>query len=93
MLKALKPLAATLLVLVAGGIAAAADAPVPTKADIDKAVADLAAFVTGQDHTPVQNMGILLQQIAGKADLQRHTERGLMRLLESDADLEAKLQA
>ena len=93
MLKALKPLAATLLVLVAGGIAAAADAPVPTKADVDKAVADLAAFVTGQDNTPVQNMGTLLQQIAGNADLQRHTERGLMRLLESDADLEAKLQA
>ena len=93
MTSAVKPLAAALLVLFAGGIAAAADAPVPTKADIDKAVADLAAFITGQDNTPVQNMGTLLQQIAGNADLQRHTERGLMRLLASDADLEAKLQA
>jgi len=90
---AFAPLAAIFLVCVAGGFAVAADAPAVTKADIDKAVADLAAFVTGQDHTPVQNMGVLLQQIGGKPNLQRHAERGLVRLLESDADLEAKLQA
>ncbi len=89
--RTLKPLAATLLVLVAVAVAAAA--PPPTKADIDKAVADLAAFVTGQDNTPVQNIAALLQQIAGKTGLQRQAERGLVRLLGSDADLEAKLQA
>ena len=89
--RTLKPLAATLLVLVAGAVAAAA--PPPTKADIDKAVADLAAFVTGQDNAPVQNIAALLQQIAGKTGLQRHAEGGLVRLLDGDADLEAKLQA
>ena len=89
--RTLKPLAATFLVLVAVAIAAAA--PPPTRADIDKAVADLAAFVTGQDNTPVQNIAALLQQIAGKTGLQRHAERGLVRLLDGEADLEAKLQA
>jgi HEAT repeat protein len=91
MLRTLKPLAATLLVLVAVAVAAAA--PPPTRADIDKAVADLAAFVTGQDNAPVQNIAALLQQIGGKTGLQRHAEGGLVRLLEGDADLEAKLQA
>ena len=89
--RTLKPLAATLLVLVAVAIAAAA--PPPTRADIDKAVADLAAFVTGQDNAPVQNIAALLQQIAGKTGLQRHAERDLVRLLDGEADLEAKLQA
>ena len=89
--RTLKPLAATFLVLVAVAIAAAA--PPPTRADIDKAVADLAAFVTGQDNAPVQNIAALLQQIAGKTGLQRHAERGLVRLLDGEADLEAKLQA
>jgi len=92
-MNALKTIAATLLVLVACGIAAAAPAPAVTKADVAKAVADLAGYKAGEDHAPVQNMATLLQRIAGKADLLRQTERGLIGLLAKEADLEAKLQA
>ncbi len=93
MMRPLKPLAATLLVVVACGIAAAAPAPAVTKADVAKAVADLAGYKSGEDHAPVQNMATLLQHIAGKAGLLRQTERGLIGLLAGEADLEAKLQA
>jgi len=92
-MRTLKPLAATLLVLVACGIAAAAPAPPVTKADVAKAVADLARYKAGDDHAPVQNMATLLQRIAGRADLLRQTERGLIVLLARGADPEAKLQA
>ncbi len=93
MMRTLKPLAAALLLLAACGIAAAAPAPPVTKAEVTKAVADLAGYKAGQDHAPVQNMATLLQRIAGKAALLRQTERGLIALLAKQADLEAKLQA
>jgi HEAT repeat protein len=81
---------AAVLALLAG---AAGAAEAPTKADIDQAVAALAAYKAGQEHTPVTRIGEMLQAMHGKADLQKHMEQKLIGLLESSADYEAKLQA
>jgi len=72
---------------------AAGAAEAPTKADIDRAVAALADYKAGQDHTPVRLIGEMLQGMGGKPDLQKHMEQKLVGLLEGGADYEAKLQA
>jgi len=68
-------------------------AEAPSKADIDQAVAALAAYKAGQDHTPVRHIDEMLQAMHGQADLQKHMEQKLIGLIGGDADYEAKLQA
>jgi len=83
-------LALVLAIAVAG---TATTARAASKADVDKVVADLAKFKSGDPVDPVNNLQALLREIHGQADLTQHLEKGLMGLLEGDADAEAGLQA
>jgi len=77
----------TVVAATTGGVRAA------SKADVDKVVADLAKFKSGDPVDPVNNLQALLREIHGQADLTQRLEKGLAGLLEGDADPEAKLQA
>ena len=85
--------ALALTVVLALLVPAAVAADPPGKADIDQAVAALAAYKAGQNPAPVRRLGGMLQGMHGKASLQRHMEEKLVGLLAGDADHEAKLQA
>jgi len=85
--------AALLLVLATLAAGAATAARAASAADVDKVVADLAKFKSGDPVDPVNNLQALLREVHASADLTRHLEQGLIGLLEGDADAEAKLQA
>ncbi len=72
---------------------AAGTAPAVTRAEVDQAVAALAAYKAGDDPAPVRRMQDLLQGLHGQEAPARRMEKQLVGLLAGDAGYEAKLQA
>ena len=64
-----------------------------SKADIDNALAGVAAYTTGQARVPLLAIEQALRDTAGNAEMRRHIERGLVALLEGGAGHDAKLFA